>query len=163
MEDSTVEEQQDQEHEAVVEATEPVKPVEQDQPVEQSEEPQAMESSTADLQAELAEARAVLAQRDTEVDALRHQLTSATARYREALLTAAPEIPAELVIGATPEEVEASLAQARGMVERIRSNLEAQLAEQREPTGAPIRSAPDVSALSARDKIAYALTRQDGR
>ena len=35
------------------------------------------------------------------------------------------------------------------------------LAEQRVPTGAPIRSAPDVSALSARDKIAYALTRQD--
>ena len=90
-------------------------------------------------------------------------LTSATARYREALLTAAPEIPAELVTGATPEEVEASLAQARGMVERIRSNLEAQLAEQRVPTGAPIRSAPDVSALSARDKIAYALTRQDGQ
>ena len=49
------------------------------------------------------------------------------------------------------------------MVERIRSNLEAQLAEQRVPTGAPIRSAPDLSALSARDKIAYALTRQDGQ
>ena len=159
MEDTTVEEQQEQE--TVVEATEAVEPVEQDQPVEQSEEPP--EPSTADLQAELAEARAALAQRDTEVDALRHQLTSATARYREALLTAAPEIPAELVTGATPEEVEASLAQARGMVERIRSNLEAQLAEQRVPTGAPIRSAPDVSALSARDKIAYALTRQDGQ
>ena len=99
----------------------------------------------------------------TPFDALRHQLTSATARYREALLTAAPEVPAELVTGATPEEVEASLAQARGMVERIRSNLGAQLAEQRVPTGAPIRSAPDVSALSARDKIAYALTRQDGQ
>ena len=49
------------------------------------------------------------------------------------------------------------------MVERIRSNLEAQLAEQRVPTGAPIRSAPDVSALAARDKLAYALTRQDGQ
>ena len=58
----------------------------------------------------------------TPFDALRHQLASATARYREA-----------------------------------------QLAEQRVPTGAPIRSAPDVSALSARDKIAYALTRQDGQ
>ena len=97
------------------------------------------------------------------MDALRHQLTSATARYREALLTAAPEVPAELVTGATPEEVEASLAQARGMVERIRSNLEAQLAEQRVPAGAPIRSAPDVSALSSREKIAYALTRQDNQ
>ena len=158
MKDPTVEEQQDQEQEAVVEATEPVEADDELQPAEQSEEP-----STADLQAELAEARAVLAQRDTEVDALHHQLTSATARYREVLLTAAPEVPAELVTGATPEEVEASLAQARGMVERIRSNLEAQLAEQRVPTGAPIRSAPDLSALSARDKIAYALTRQDGQ
>lgn len=97
------------------------------------------------------------------MDALRHQLTSATARYREALLTAAPKVPSDLVTGATPEKVEASLAQARGMVEHIRSNLEAPLAEQRVPTGAPIRSAPDVSALSARDKTAYALTRQDGQ
>lgn len=38
-----------------------------------------------------------------------------------------------------------------------------QLAEQRVPTSAPIRSAPDISALSARDKIAYALTRQDNQ
>ena len=157
MENTTVDEQQDQEQETVVEATAPVEAAEEAQPAEP------VELSTADLQAELAEARAVLAQRDTEVDALRHQLTSATAHYREALLTAAPEVPAELVTGATPEEVEASLAQARGMVERIRSNIEAQLAEQRVPTGAPIRSAPDVSALSARDKIAYALTRQDGQ
>ena len=51
----------------------------------------------------------------------------------------------------------------RSMVERIRSHIEAQLAEQRVPTGAPIRSAPDLSALSPQEKIAYALARQETR
>ena len=149
-------EQQQPDQEAVVETAEPVAGVDEDQPEEQP-----AESATADLEAELAEARATLDQRDTEMEALRHQLASATAHYREALLASAPEVPAELVTGATPEEVEASLAQAKGMVERIRSHIEAQLAEQRVPTGAPIRSAQDLSALSPTEKIAHALARQE--
>ena len=62
---------------------------------------------------------------------------------------------------ATPEEVEASLAQARQIVERIRTHIESQLAEQRVPTGAPIRSAQDLSSLSPQEKIAYALSQQE--
>ena len=155
--DEVIVEQQQPDQEAVVETTEPVASVvEEDQPEEQPPE-----SATADLETELAEARATLEQRDAEMEALRHQLASATARYREALLASSPEVPAELVTGATPEEVEASLAQAKGMVERIRSHIEAQLAEQRVPTGAPIRSAPDLSALSPKEKIAHALAQQE--
>ena len=129
-----------------------------------AEEPQPTEPpapATVELEAALAEVRTTLEERETELQTLRHQPTSATARYREALLAAAPEVPEELVSGATPEEVEASLAQARQMVERIRSHIEAQLAEQRVPTGAPIRSAPDLSNLSPQEKIAYALTQQE--
>ena len=151
-------EQQQPDQEAVTETTEtePVASLEEDQPEEQP-----AESATADLEAELTETRATLDQQDTEMEALRHQLASATAHYREALSASAPEVPAELVTGATPEEVEASLAQAKGMVERIRSHIEAQLAEQRVPTGAPIRSAQDLSALSPTEKIAHGLARQE--
>ena len=160
MEDVTVEEQQDQE--APVEAPELAEGAEEAQPAEQASEP-APAPATAELETELAEARAIVEQRDAEVETLRHQLASATARYREALLASAPEVPAELVTGATPEEVEASLAQAKGMVERIRSHIEAQLAEQRVPTGSPIRSAPDLSALSPTEKIAYALAQKEAQ
>ncbi len=114
-------------------------------------------------EAELSDAQGILAQRDAELQALRGQLASATARYRQALLASAPEIPEELVSGHTPEEVEASLAQARQMVERIRSRIEARQTEQRVPTGAPIRSGADISTMSARGKIAYALAQQHGR
>ena len=66
-----------------------------------------------------------------------------------------PDLEAELA------EARATLAQAKGMVERIRSHIEAQLAEQRVPTGAPIRSAQDLSALSPTEKIAHGLAHQE--
>ncbi len=165
MDDVTVEEQQPQ---ASVEATQPAASVEAPQPT-QLPAPTATDlepalakarSALQERDASLAEVRGILAQRDVELQALRHQVASATARYRQALLAAAPEIPEELVSGNTPEEVEASLARATQMVERIRSRIEAQIAEQRVPTGAPIRSAPDISGLSAQEKIAYALSQQ---
>ena len=102
MEEATVEEQQ---IEATVEEAEPTEGAE-----EVEEEPQPPESpapATAELEAAVTELRTTLEERDMELQTLRHQLASAMARYREALLATAPEVP---VSGATPEEVEASLA-----------------------------------------------------
>ena len=155
MEEVTVEEQQMEASMEEAETPEPGVSVQEPQP------PEPPEPATVELEAILAEVRTTLEERETELQTLRHQLASATARYREVLLAAAPEVPEELVSGATPEEVEVSLAQARQMVERIRSHIEAQLAEQRVPTGAPIRSAPDLSGLSPQEKIAYALAQQE--
>lgn len=115
-------------------------------------------------QAELTELRSALEQRDLEIEALQSQLASATARYREALLAASPDIPEELVVGESPEEVEASLAGARQMVERVRGRIESQIADERVPSGAPVRGAQEFSGMSSREKIAYALTqRSQGR
>lgn len=126
---------------------------------EQPAEPPA--ASTAELEAALADLRTALEGRETELQAVQRQLASATARYREALLAAAPDVPEEMVTGATPEEVEASLIRARQVVERIRSHIESQMAEQRVPTGAPIRSGADLSTLSPQDKIAYGLAQRE--
>ncbi|MSQ22753.1 MAG: hypothetical protein EXR53_05550, partial [Dehalococcoidia bacterium] len=167
MEEVTVEEQQPQ---AAVEAAQSAASAQELQPT-QASAPAVVDLGPAlaearsvlqERDASLAEVRGVLAQRDVELQTLRHQLVSATAHYRQALLAAAPEIPEELVSGNSPEEVEASMARARQMVERIRSRIEAQIAEQRLPTGAPIRSVPDISCLSAQEKIAYALLQQRG-
>ena len=152
MEDVTVEEQPS---ETLVENADLENGAREAQPVE-SETP-----STQELQTQVVDLRSALEQRDTELKTLRHQLTSATARYRESLLAASPEIPEEMVAGATPEEVEASLAQARRMVEQVRSRMESQIAEQRVPAGSPIRSGQDFSGMSTQEKIAYALAQRD--
>ncbi|MBI4311973.1 MAG: hypothetical protein HY681_09340 [Chloroflexi bacterium] len=106
---------------------------------------------------ELAVLRIVLAQRDAELAGLRADIAAAAARYREALLAAAPEVPPDLVAGASIEDLDASLAKARQVVERIRSQGQAQQPAPRIPGGSPVRSAPDLSSLSPREKIAYAL------
>ena len=156
---------------AVVEEAEPIlaEEVQEQAPDEQPAETLAEleqptgepQLATVELQGEIDDLRTTLGERETEVQTLRHQLASATEAYRGALLAASPEIPGELVNGATPEEVDASLAQARQMVERIRTHIEAQLAEKRVPSGALIRSGQDLSSLSPQEKIAYALAHDE--
>ena len=127
---------------------------------------EATEAGTAwdEAQAELAGLRSALEQRDLEIEALQSRLASATARYREALLAAAPDVPEELVGGESPEEVETSLAGARQMVEKVRGRIEAQIVGERVPSGAPVRGNQEFSGMSSREKIAYALTqREQGR
>jgi hypothetical protein len=91
---------------------------------------------------------------------LRGQLAASASKYREVLVAAAPEVPAELITGVTPEEMDASLATARQMVERIRRQAQPQANALRVPAGAPVRSAQDLFGLSAQEKIAYALSQR---
>ena len=140
--------------------------MEEETMVQSAQDGEAAETVTApdETQAELAGLRSALEQRDLEIESLQSQLASATARYREALLAAAPDIPEELVVGESPEEVDASLAGARQMVETVRGRIESQIADERVPSGAPVRGAQEFSDMSSREKIAYALTqRSQGR
>ena len=99
------------------------------------------------LEAALQEVRTALDEREAVLATLREQLNITTDKYRSALLASAPEVP---------EELEAAMERARQVVEEIRSRLEAQTAGQRMPAGAPARTGPDLSVLSAQEKIAYA-------
>jgi AcrR family transcriptional regulator len=110
-----------------------------------------------ELEAKIARLEQAVLSKDTELSALKGSLSGAVARYREALLASAPDIPGELVKGATVEEIDASLEQARGIVARVRQQLEAQTEAKRVPAGAPPRLPQDLSALTAAEKIAYAL------
>jgi len=96
---------------------------------------------------------------DEPVD-YKQRLADAAHKYRDLLLASAPEIPAELVSGDTVEEVDASFAAARGVVEEVRRRMEAQANAERVPAGAPPRTAPDLSGLSPAEKIAFALSQQ---
>ena len=113
-----------------------------------------------ELETALGQVEGVVKEREQEAEGLRAQLAQAVELYRASLLAAAPDIPEELVNGATIAEIQASLTQARQMVEQVRGQLEAQAAQERVPFGAPARSAPDLSALSSQEKIRLGLDRR---
>ena len=110
-----------------------------------------------DLQARIAQLEQGVSSRDSEMAVLKGSLSGAVAKYRAALLATAPEVPAELVKGESIDEIDASLEQARGIVSKVRQQLEADAEANKVPTGAPERTPQDLSALSPAEKIAYAL------
>lgn len=112
------------------------------------------------VRAEIEARDAALADAGRERDALRAQLAEAAAKYRDLALTAASDIPAELIAGDTIEEIDASMEAARRTVARVRDHLEAQAQAGRVPAGSPERRAPDLSRLSPGDKIRLGLERR---
>ena len=110
-----------------------------------------------DPQARIARLEQGISSRDSELTVIKESLSGAVAKYRAALLAAAPEIPAELVKGESINEIDASLEQARGIVSKVRQQLEAEAETNKVPAGAPERTPQDLSALSPAEKIAYAL------
>lgn len=98
-----------------------------------------------------------VAQKEAELAELRDRLKLDAQKYRALLLQGAPEVPEELVVGETVEEVEKSFLAAQQVVEKVKKALEARALKERVPAGAPPRSVPDLSPLSPREKIAYGL------
>ena len=110
-----------------------------------------------DLPARIARLEQDISSRDSELTAIKESLSGAVAKYRAALLATALEIPAELVKGESIDQIDASLEQARGIVSKVRQQLEAEAEANKVPAGAPQRTPQDLSALSPAEKIAYAL------
>lgn len=105
---------------------------------EQQQKREAMEQSLKEIGGELEKARGELGQ--------------AGVRYRELLYAVHPDVPAELITGATIPEMDASVEKATALVEKIKASLIRQ-SKLSIPAGAPARSSPDWSNLTPRDKI----------
>jgi hypothetical protein len=63
----------------------------------------------------------------------------------------------ELITGDTIESINESLKKAKTLVSQVRQGLETEIAGAKIPAGAPPRTPPDLSALSPREKIQYAI------
>lgn len=99
----------------------------------------------------------------TDIDAAGEQVRGATARYRELALRLEPGLLPELVAGDTIDAVDASIASARGLADRIRAQIEEESQAARVPAGAPERRGTDFSAMTPEQKIRYGLQqRRDG-
>ncbi len=107
-------------------------------------------------------------QRQEALEALRTQHGIAVAAYRQAALNGDPSLPPALVQGQTIEEVDAALEKARGVVEYVREKVlsgngaglpgqttRAPEPPPRVPAGAPGRTLPDLSGMTAREKLIF--------
>jgi multidrug resistance efflux pump len=117
----------------------------------------ALEKNVADKEAEIASLEESAARCGQEIERLNELLAKAVASYRQAVVEANPEIPVELIGGGSIEAIDESLARAKDLVSQVKQGLEAEAARSRIPAGAPARTPPDLSHLSARQKIQYAI------
>ena len=137
--------------------------------VERQDEPEAAESphdarldaltaALSERDARISELESAVQSRVEEVEAVNARLAQAVELYRASLLASEPDVPEDMVQGATVEAVQESLERARQMVAQVRGRLEAQASTERTPLGAPARSSPDLSALSPQEKILMGLS-----
>jgi len=128
----------------------------QDEQLQNSEETD-WKAKSGEMQARIAQLEQGIANRDGELTAIKQSLSGAVAKYRAAVVASAPGIPQELVKGESLDEIDASLEVARGIVSKVRQQIEVEAEANKVPAGAPPRMPQDLSALSPAEKIAYAL------
>ncbi len=116
-----------------------------------------LEQELAEKEAAAAAAKEAQASVIQERNALNASLTAAVAAYLGLVKQANPGPAGEMVKGETIAAIDASLAAARELVEKVKHELGAEGQRVRVPAGAPPRALPDFSALTARDKIRYGM------
>jgi len=117
----------------------------------------AKEQRIAELEQALTGKDEQVAELEQKLAGSEESLAQAIASYRGLALKDNPSLPEEQIAGDSIEEIDASLASAQALINRVRQELEAEMAAARIPAGAPQRTPADLSALSPRDKIQYAI------
>ena len=131
---------------------------------EKGEEIKARDARLSEAEARVTELEQMVADRDSELaksdealTEMKNSLAEAVSSYRALVVQANPDIPDELIAGDSIEAINQSLENARALISRVRQVLEEEVAKTRVPSGAPQRAPPDLSALSPREKIQYAI------
>lgn len=113
--------------------------------------------ATANLENEIATLKQAVAEADDSLHKLGESFKQAVASYKVLVVQSNPDVPEELVTGDTIEAITDSLTSANELVSKIRKSMETEISLARVPAGAPERTPPDLSALSSREKIQYAV------
>ena len=116
-----------------------------------------LEQALAGKDAEIAALKQTLAEAEGKAVELDSALAQAVAGYRELVIETNPGVLAELITGNTVDEVNESLKNAQALIEKVMQEMSSKAAKTRVPAGAPQRTPLDLSALSPREKIQYAI------
>jgi uncharacterized protein (DUF3084 family) len=116
-----------------------------------------LEQELADRDSEVATQKWALDEAENTISGLNDALAKAVTDYKVQVVQSHPGVLAELVTGDTIEDVNESLKNAQALMERVRQEVEDEASRTRVPAGAPQRAPADLSALSPREKIQYAI------
>ena len=125
-----------------------------------------LQAAVADAEARAATEADRVASAQSEQEAARAEserlgarLRETALKYREARLTAAPHIPADLVTGEEMEEIDEQLTAAERVVSEMQVRMEKERRQESPPipAGSPVRRTPDYSGLPAAEKIKLGL------
>lgn len=94
----------------------------------------------------------------SDIEEVRAQLSEAAVKYREVKLSAAPEVPADLVPSSqSVAEIDEGFEAAQRVVGQLKERMAEERQSARVPLGSPSRRVPDLSGLSAAEKIREGL------
>ena len=96
---------------------------------------------------------------ESKLSGFAESLTDALKRYRDLALVTVPDAVADLVVGDTIDAIDASLAGARLLVDKVKSSLELSASESIS-SGSPEREGQDWRGLTPKEKIIIGLNEQ---
>ena len=96
---------------------------------------------------------------ESKLSGFAESLTDALKRYRDLALVTVPDAVADLVVGDTIDAIDASLAGARLLVDKVKSSLELSASESIS-SGSPEREGQDWRGLTPKEKIIIGLNQQ---
>ena len=143
----------------------------QNPPGDELEQSQASEVKVAELEgllaqkdeelgkvnARVAELEQTVSEANEKFTQANDSLAMAVASYKALVVKSNPEVLEHLITGDTIDNINNSLETAKTLITKVREGLEAEVAMAKVPAGAPLRTPPDLSALSPREKIQYAI------
>jgi hypothetical protein len=99
----------------------------------------------------------LVAEANDRLDKLSTSLGEGVASYKALVIESNPDVLEGLVTGDSIKSINNSLVSARELVSKVRKGIEAEISLVKIPAGAPQRTSIDLSALSPREKIQYAI------
>jgi len=116
-----------------------------------------LEQTVASHESEIVTLKEAIVESDRKLTDINSTLSQAVASYKNLVVEANPEVLDELITGDTIEAINESLENARALIDRVKQGVEAEASRTRVPAGAPQRTPFDLSVLSPREKIQYAI------
>ncbi len=116
-----------------------------------------LEQTVASHESEIVTLKETIVASDQKLTDVNAALSETVAGYKALVMAANPEILADMITGETVEAINESLEGARALVDRVRQGIEAEVSRVKIPAGAPQRALLDLSVLSPREKIQYAI------
>jgi ABC-type transporter Mla subunit MlaD len=116
-----------------------------------------LEQAMADKDKQIAALKQSAAELEPRLAELEDSLAQAVSSYRALVVQANPGVPEELITGDSIEAIDSSVTAAQTLVEKVKKELEAEIAGAKIPAGAPLRTPVDLSTLSPQEKIQYAI------